>query len=75
MASRKSLQGLKYKWEPQPVVEGDPMPGTNLSRGSRVNDGTVLGISDNGQYVGVIFDFYSLVTEYTLDQFAQRFGS
>ena len=75
MVSRKSLQGLKYKWEPQPVVEGDPMPGTNLSRGSRVNDGTVLGISDNERYVGVKFDHNENVTEYTLDQFAQRFGS
>jgi len=57
------------------------MPGTALSRGSRVavgrdNDtvGTVLGLSDSGQLVGVKFDDSDYVTEYTIEQFADRFG-
>lgn len=71
MAKRKAMQGLKYKWEPQSNVEGCHMPGTTLSRGSRVDDGTVLGLSDNGEYVGVMFDHHEFVTEYTLEQFAK----
>ena len=78
--TRKPLAGERYRWEPQLVEEGLPMPGTRLSRGSRVtigrdNDthGTVLGLSDNGEVVGVKFDHLDTVTEYTLEQFRNRF--
>lgn len=79
MATRKPLQGVKYRWEEQPVEQGAPMEGTDLSRGSIITlgDGTkgvVLGLSDNGEYVGVKFDFCQFVTEYTVEQFAQRFA-
>lgn len=71
---RKDLQGVKYKWESQPKVEGVPMEGTTLSRGARVADGTVLGTSDNGEYVGVMFDHHTFVTEYTVEEF-KRFAA
>lgn len=78
--TRKTLIGWKFRWEPQPVEEGITIAGTNLRRGSRVtigtnNDthGTVLGLSDNGEIVGVKFDDSQAVTEYTLEQFAERF--
>jgi hypothetical protein len=81
MTARKPLTGERYRWEPQPVEQGEPMDGTRLSRGSRVtigrdNDthGTVLGLSDNGEIVGVKFDHLDTVTEYTLEQFQGRFG-
>jgi hypothetical protein len=79
--TRKTLIGWKHRWEPQPVVEGKAIDGTDLSRGSRVaigrnNDefGTVLGLSDNGRFVGVKFDDTEHVTEYTIEQFVTRFG-
>lgn len=79
--TRKTLIGWKLRWEPQPVEEGLPIAGTDLRRGSRVaigkdNDtlGTVLGLSDNGEIVGVKFDDSQAVTEYTLEQFASRFN-
>ena len=78
--TRKTLIGWKFRWEPQSVEEGNDIAGTNLRRGSRVtigkdNDthGTVLGLSDNGEIVGVKFDDSQAVTEYTLEQFAARF--
>ncbi len=78
---RKTLIGVKFRWEPQPIEEGFPIPGTDLRRGSRVvigkdNDtlGTVLGLSDSGEVVGVKFDDTEHVVEYTLEQFASRFG-
>lgn len=70
----KTLQGQKYKWETVEEEEGNSIPGTNLYRGSRVTDGTVLGLSDNKEYVGVIFDYADKVSEYTLKQFVIRFG-
>ena len=64
----------------QPVEEGLPIAGTDLRRGSRVaigkdsdTFGTVLGLSDNGEIVGVKFDDTEHVVEYTLEQFANRF--
>lgn len=77
----KTLQGQRYKWEPQParIDGGMPMPGTDLPRGARVlvgDDtwGTVLGTSDNGEWIGVKFDDSEWVTEYTVEQFTSRFG-
>jgi len=79
--TRKTLIGRKFRWEPQPVEEGYDTEGTRLRRGSRVaigkdNDtlGTVLGLSDNGEIVGVKFDDSEAVTEYTMEQFVSRFG-
>jgi hypothetical protein len=81
MTARKPLAGERYRWEPQPIEQGMPMDGTTLSRGSRVTigrdsdtHGTVLGLSDNGEVVGVKFDHCENVTEYTLEQFQERFG-
>ena len=74
--AHKTLIGWKLRWEPQPVEEGLPIAGTDLRRGSRVaigkdsdTFGTVLGLSDNGEIVGVKFDYLENVTEYTLEQF------
>ena len=79
--TRKTLIGRKLRWEPQPVEEGYDIEGTGLRRGSRVaigkdNDtlGTVLGLSDSGEIVGVKFDDTPTVVEYTIEQFVSRFG-
>ena len=81
MKTRKTLIGWKHRWEPQPIEEGYGIAGTELRRGSRVaigkdNDtlGTVLGLSDSGQIVGVKFDDSEAVTEYTIEQFVSRFA-
>jgi len=78
MATRKPLQGQRFKWEEQPIEQGQCMEGTNLARGSVVTlgDGTkgsVLGLSDNGEYIGVKFEYCQFVTEYTVDEFSRRF--
>ena len=70
--SRKTLAGVKYRWEPvEPFEGGYGIAGTRYGRGSSVTigddtHGRVLGTSDNGEWVGVLFDHSEHVTEYTL---------
>lgn len=68
------LQGQRYKWEPQPIVEGEAMPGTGYSRGSVLpNGGVVLGVSDNEKFVGVHYADRDCVIEYPVTRFAELF--
>lgn len=73
----KTFPGLRYQWEDQPQEEGAEMPGTDISRGTRVtsgqNSGVCLGMSDCGQFIGVKLDHLDTATEYPIDRFASLF--